>query len=181
MTANRRACHPAGLATWIAPAQFPEPDKLDLLIARLTAIVREVRHLYTKGPADTIGCTCVRRFRPAQQAKVVSYDAVPALLFWRGERSDLEAVAGTVAVERLLGGPTSGMLLYRSRRRHCVCGTNPSRGSGTWRVSMTEGYVKLHGRSAFPSSKEPPCRGDGSTGSQSGNACSGNPRSRWSL
>jgi protein ImuB len=98
-------------------SQFPEPDKLDLLVARLKAVVGE----------DNVGSPCLsnsfcddeflmvpfqpsaggktlpqpiaprsalRRFRPAQQAKVVYRDAVPSILFWRGERLELGKVSG---------------------------------------------------------------------------------------
>jgi len=98
-------------------SQFPEPDKLDLLIARLTAIVGEqnvgspiLSNTYcddefvmgpfqpTAGghaPAQSIAPrAALRRFRPAQQARVVSQNAVPALLFWKGERLQLGRVSG---------------------------------------------------------------------------------------
>lgn len=98
-------------------AQFPEPDKLDLLLARLKAIVGEgnvgspvlsnsfcddefvITPFHPsaggKSPAQVMAPRSVlRRFRPAQQVKVVSRYATPALLFWRGERLELRTVAG---------------------------------------------------------------------------------------
>ncbi|WP_263381226.1 hypothetical protein [Granulicella arctica] len=98
-------------------AQFPEPDKLDLLIARLKAIVGEENmgspafansfcddafvmvpfqpSAGGKSPAQPVVVrSALRRFRPAQQARVVAHDMVPALLFWRGERLELKNVSG---------------------------------------------------------------------------------------
>lgn len=98
-------------------AQFPEPDKLDLLIARLKAIVGEdnvgspalsnsfcddeflmapfqpsAERTAPTGPSTPR--SGLRRFRPAQQASVAFRDAVPSILFWRGERLELGAVSG---------------------------------------------------------------------------------------
>jgi protein ImuB len=98
-------------------AQFPEPDKLDLLVARLKAIVGEGNvgspilsnsfcedEFVMAAFLPSVGGTgaslpmapraALRRFRPAQQAKVVCQDTCPALLFWRGERLELGAVTG---------------------------------------------------------------------------------------
>jgi protein ImuB len=98
-------------------AQFPEPDKLDLLIARLQAIVGEdnvgspaLSNSFCddefvmvpfqpsaggKAPLEPIAPRpALRRFRPAQQAKVAYRDAVPSILFWKGERLELGPVSG---------------------------------------------------------------------------------------
>jgi len=98
-------------------SQFPEPDKLDLLVARLKAVVGEDNvgspmlsnsscddefvmapfqpSAGGKASTQTIAPrTALRRFRPPQQAKVVYRDAVPYILFWRGERLELGAVSG---------------------------------------------------------------------------------------
>ena len=98
-------------------AQFPEPDKLDLLIARLKAIVGEENVgspvlsnnfcddefiMVPFQPSAGVKATtqpvaprsALRRFRPGHPVKVVFRDAVPALLFWRGERLELESVSG---------------------------------------------------------------------------------------
>jgi len=98
-------------------AQFPEPDKLDLLIARLKSIVGEdnvgspvlansfcddefVMEPFQpsaggKAPVTPIAPrSALRRFRPPQQAKVIYRDAVPSILFWRGERLELGSVSG---------------------------------------------------------------------------------------
>jgi protein ImuB len=97
--------------------QFPEPDKLDLLIARLKAMVGEhnvgspvlsnsfcddefvmapfVPSAGKSTPASqAIPRAALRRFRPAQHAKVVYRDAVPSILYWRGERLELRTVTG---------------------------------------------------------------------------------------
>ncbi len=98
-------------------AQFPEPDKLDLLVARLKAIVGEDNvgspvlsnsfcdDEFVMAPFQPSGGakvtirpnaprSALRRFRPAQPAKVVHQNAVPHLLFWRGERLELGPVTG---------------------------------------------------------------------------------------
>jgi protein ImuB len=98
-------------------AQFPEPDKLDLLVARLKSIVGEENvgspvlsngfgeDAFVMGsfqPAANSGDTSqrfaprfvLRRYRPAPQVKVFFNDAMPSLLFWKGERLGLERVAG---------------------------------------------------------------------------------------
>jgi protein ImuB len=99
-------------------AQFPEPDKLDLLLARLKSIAGganvgspvlanshrddefligafrpsagEVEgHAKPKAPRSAL-----RRFRPPQPARVVLRGAEPSALFWKGERLELGAVTG---------------------------------------------------------------------------------------
>jgi protein ImuB len=98
-------------------AQFPEPDKLDLLIARLKAIVGEENvgspvlsnsfcddefliapfqpSAGGKVPVPpTSPRSALRRFRPPQQARVVSREAVPSILFWRGERLEIATITG---------------------------------------------------------------------------------------
>lgn len=98
-------------------AQFPEPDKLDLLIARLKAIVGEENvgspvlsnsfcddefvmgpfqpSAGGKAPVSLIAPrSALRRFRPAQLARVIYRDAIPSILFWRGDRLELGAVSG---------------------------------------------------------------------------------------
>ncbi|NYF53975.1 DNA polymerase Y family protein [Tunturiibacter gelidoferens] len=98
-------------------SQFPEPDKLDLLIARLSAIVGEdnvgspvlsnsfcddefvMAPLQPSAVKSTLvpqatTRAALRRFRPAQPAKVVYRDAVPFILHWRGERLELRSAIG---------------------------------------------------------------------------------------
>ena len=97
--------------------QFPEPDKLDLLLARLRAIVGEdnvgspallnsicddgfVMVPFEPGSGGQTSTqpiaprSALRRFRPARQARVVSRNATPHLLFWKGERLELATVTG---------------------------------------------------------------------------------------
>ncbi|RRA48313.1 DNA polymerase Y family protein [Acidipila sp. EB88] len=99
-------------------AQFPEPDKLDLLLARLRSIVGE-EHVGSPSlcnshrddsfemglfapSADVAAAaakpfaprSALRRFRPPQLCTVSLRGAAPARLFWKGERMDLEAVCG---------------------------------------------------------------------------------------
>ena len=47
------------------------------------------------------------------------------------------------------GKPTNGTQSWRSRHKLCAFGMNPNPGVGTLRGNMTDGYVELHGRSAF--------------------------------
>jgi protein ImuB len=98
-------------------SQFPEPDKLDLLVARLKAIVGEENvgspvlsnsfcdDEFVMAPFQpsaggkplvqtSTPRSALRRFRPAQQAKVVCRETSPALLFWRGERLELGPLSG---------------------------------------------------------------------------------------
>jgi hypothetical protein len=96
----------------------------------------------------------LRSFRPAQQAKVVYRDAVPSILFWRGERLELGTVSGPWQSsgywwdgrrwEADEWDAVVSQPLQALRLRH-----EPQAESGTWRVSMTDGYIELHGRSAF--------------------------------
>ena len=98
-------------------SQFPEPDKLDLLLARLSSIVGKqnvgspaLSNSFSDDefvitpfqpaagaratPQPVSPRSALRRFRPAQQAKVVCRETNPVLLFWRGERLELGSVTG---------------------------------------------------------------------------------------
>ena len=98
-------------------AQFPEPGKLDLLIARLGSIVGEenvgspvlsnsfcddafVMGAFQPSPQSAtptyprLPRFPLRRYRPAPQINVVSNHATPSLLYWRGQRIELAYVAG---------------------------------------------------------------------------------------
>ena len=99
-------------------AQFPEPDKLDLLLARLKSIVGEshvgspvLRNSHRDdeffvGPFQpSAGTTqgkekpnaaraALRRFRPPQPVKVVLRGKEPSSLFWKEERLELGVVTG---------------------------------------------------------------------------------------
>lgn len=98
-------------------AQFPEPDKLDRLVARLKVIVGEENvgsplllnslrddefmMASFQPSAGAKACTnpiapraALRRIRPAQLVRVVCHDEVPSILFWKGERFLLDGVSG---------------------------------------------------------------------------------------
>lgn len=97
-------------------SQFPEPDKLDLLIARLKSIVGEANvgsarlsnsfcddeftmELFTPITQEVLStptsvCLALRRFRPLQPARVVFHGTAPSLLFWKGERLEISDVTG---------------------------------------------------------------------------------------
>ena len=98
-------------------AQFPEPDKLDLLVARLKAIAGEenvgspvlsnsycddefMMGPFQPCPGKGVATPAIaprsafRRFRPMQPARVAFRGEVPALLFWRGERLELGQITG---------------------------------------------------------------------------------------
>ena len=117
VTLGAEAAIPQVAQRGLFQAQFPEPDKLDLLIARLKAIVGEDNvgspvlsnsfcdDEFVMAPfqpsAGTNALTkamapraALRRFRPAQQAKVIYRNAIPSVLFWRGERLELGSVSG---------------------------------------------------------------------------------------
>ena len=117
VTLDAEAAIPQVAQRGLFQAQFPEPDKLDLLIARLKAIVGEenvgspallnsfrddefvMAPFQPSAGRNAQGPTiaprpALRRFRPAQQAKVICRDTVPHLLFWRGERMELQSLSG---------------------------------------------------------------------------------------
>jgi protein ImuB len=99
-------------------AQFPDPDKLDLLLARLKSIAGEAQvgspvlvnscrddefrmgpFQPTEGEAAANSATrpvrpALRRLRPMQPVRVVLRGAEPAALFWKGARLELGASAG---------------------------------------------------------------------------------------
>lgn len=99
-------------------SQFPEPDKLDLLIARLKAIVGEENvgspRLTNSHASDNFlmhrfepcagseasqqritACrSALRRFRPTLPVKVIAQNERPTLLFWKGERRPLGQTSG---------------------------------------------------------------------------------------
>ena len=98
-------------------AQFPEPDKLDLLIARLRSVVGEgnvgspmlvnshredefqMAAFLPRADAEIqVKPACVapalRRCRPLQPVRVVLRELIPCLLFWQGERLELGPVSG---------------------------------------------------------------------------------------
>lgn len=98
-------------------AQFPEPDKLELLLARLRSIAGEENvgsprllnsyreDTFTLAPyqprlrPQTIGDAlpsrlALRTFRPPQPLRVTSWGDKPQTIFWQGARFDVASTAG---------------------------------------------------------------------------------------
>ena len=117
VTLTAEAARPQTAQRGLFQAQFPEPDKLDILLARLRSIVGdhnvgtpELRNSHrddevtmaTFRPNVFAGsahksrssCLALRRFRPAQPVRVILKNGSPSLLFWQGGRLDLAEVKG---------------------------------------------------------------------------------------
>jgi protein ImuB len=117
VTLTAEAARPQTAQRGFFQAQFPEPDKLDILLARLRSIAGD----YNVGAAElcnshrddevtmttfrpsvlAVGsspskpsCLALRRFRPAQPVRVSLKSGMPSLLFWQGGRLDLAEVKG---------------------------------------------------------------------------------------
>jgi protein ImuB len=97
-------------------AQFPEPDKLDLLLALLNSLAGQGNagspflvdshreDEFSIGPFTPCAGrqitpplavrVALRRLRPLQPAKVVIRGKTPSLLFWKGERMELREATG---------------------------------------------------------------------------------------
>ena len=97
--------------------QFPEPDKLDLLLARLRSIAgegnvgsptlenscREDAFMVSPFEPRLVGSTeeinqssriAIRVFRPPQAVRVTCWDNQPRMLFWQGMRMSVQNCAG---------------------------------------------------------------------------------------
>ena len=97
--------------------QFPEPDKLDLLLARLRSIAgegnvgsptlensyREDAFMVSPFEPRLVGSTeeinqpsriAMRLFRPPQAVRVTCWDNQPRMLFWQGMRMPVQTCAG---------------------------------------------------------------------------------------
>ncbi len=97
--------------------QFPEPDKLDLLLARLRSIAgegnvgsptlensyREDAFIVSPFEPRLVGSTeetnqssriAIRVFRPPQAVRVTCWDNQPRMLFWQGMRMPVQTCAG---------------------------------------------------------------------------------------
>ncbi len=117
VTLSAEAARPQTAQRGLFQSQFPEPDKLDILLARLRSIAGdhnvgapELRNSHRDDevtmtpfkpsvlPAGTSSskpsCLALRRFRPAQPARVSLKDGAPSLLFWQGARLDIAEVKG---------------------------------------------------------------------------------------
>ena len=117
VTLTAEAARPQTAQRGLFQAQFPEPDKLDILLARLRSIAGdhnvgaaelcnshrddEVTMTSFRPSVLAVGssppkssCLAFRRFRPAQPVRVSLKNGMPSLLFWQGGRLDLAEVKG---------------------------------------------------------------------------------------
>ncbi len=117
VTLTAEAARPQTAQRGLFQAQFPEPDKLDILLARLRSIAGDhnvgAAELCNSHRDDEItmtpfrpsilavssspskpSCLALRRFRPAQPVCVSLKNGMPSLLFWQGGRLDLAEVKG---------------------------------------------------------------------------------------
>jgi len=117
VTLTAEAARPHTAQRGLFQAQFPEPDKLDILLARLRSIVGdhnvgapelqnshrddEVEMTSFRPSVHAVGSSkskplyvALRRFRPAQAVRVSLKNGTPSLLFWQGKRVDLAEVKG---------------------------------------------------------------------------------------
>jgi protein ImuB len=117
VTLTAEAARPQTAQRGLFQAQFPEPDKLDILLARLRSIAGdhnvgaaelcnshrddEVTMTAFRPSVLAVGsspskpsCVALRRFRPAQPVRVSLKNGMPSLLFWQGGRLDLAEVKG---------------------------------------------------------------------------------------
>lgn len=117
LTLTAEAARPQTAQRGLFQAQFPEPDKLDILLARLRSFAGEhnvgAAKLCNSHRDDEVTmtafrpsvlavscspqkppCLTLRRFRPAQPVRVSLKSGAPSLLFWQGERFDLAEVKG---------------------------------------------------------------------------------------
>ena len=117
VTLTAEAARPQMAQRGLFPAQFPEPDKLDILLARLRSIAgdhnvgaaelcnshrddevtmasfRPSVHAVSLPPPKS-SCLALRRFRPAQPVRVALKNGTPSLIFWQGDRLNLAEVKG---------------------------------------------------------------------------------------
>ena len=117
VTLTAEAARPQTAQRGLFQAQFPEPDKLDILLARLRSIAGdhnvgapELRNshrddevtmtsfrpsvLIPSASVSKPSCLALRRFRPAQPVRVSLKNGTPSILFWQGGRLDLAEVKG---------------------------------------------------------------------------------------
>jgi protein ImuB len=109
VTLTAEAARPQTAQRGLFQAQFPEPDKLDILLARLRSIAGDhnvgAAELCNSHRDDEVtmtpfcpsvlalgsspsksSCLALRRFRPAQPVRVSLKNGAPSLLFWQGGR-----------------------------------------------------------------------------------------------
>jgi protein ImuB len=117
VTLTAEATRPQTAQRGLFQAQFPEPDKLDILLARLRSIAGdqnvgapELKNSHRDDEVTMTAfspsvlpagfsklkppCLALRRFRPAQPVKVSLKNGTPSVLFWQGQRVELAEVKG---------------------------------------------------------------------------------------
>jgi protein ImuB len=117
VTLEAEAAQPQTAQRGLFQAQFPDPDKLDLLLARLRSIAGEdnvgspqLRNshgsdAFTMVPFQpslqsdaakeaTPSSLAIRMFRPPQVVRVTCWGDQPRAMFWQGARLSLTAAAG---------------------------------------------------------------------------------------
>jgi len=117
VTLTAKAARPQTAQRGLFQAQFPEPDKLDILLARLRSIAGEQNvgapELKNSHRDDEVtmtafrpsvlpvgvskskpSCLALRRFRPSQPVRVSVKNGIPSLLFWQSQRVELAEAKG---------------------------------------------------------------------------------------
>jgi protein ImuB len=117
VTLTAEAARPQTAQRGLFQSQFPEPDKLEILLARLRSIAGEQNvgapELQNSHRDDEVtmaafrpsvipgdfaktkpSCLALRRFRPSQPIRVTLKNGIPSLLFWQGQRVELAEVKG---------------------------------------------------------------------------------------
>jgi protein ImuB len=117
VTLTAEAARPQTAQRGLFQSQFPEPDKLEILLARLRSIAGEqnvgapeLKNSYHDDevtmaafrpsviPGDFSkakpSCLALRRFRPSQPIRVMLKNGIPLLVFWQGQRVELAEVKG---------------------------------------------------------------------------------------
>ena len=117
VTLNAEPAQPQTAQRGLFQAQFPEPDRLELLLARLRSIAGETNvgspQLLNGHGDDAFAMTpfrpslraeaerqvvasrlAIRMFRPPQTARVTCRGSQPCALFWQGARLVIASAAG---------------------------------------------------------------------------------------
>jgi protein ImuB len=117
VTLTAEVARPQTAQRGLFQAQFPDPDKLDILLARLCSIAGDhnvgAAELCNSHRDDEVtmtsfrpnvlavgsspsksSCLALRRFRPAEPVRVSLKNGAPSLLYWQGGRLDLAEVKG---------------------------------------------------------------------------------------
>jgi protein ImuB len=117
VTLTAEAARPQTAQRGLFQSQFPDPDKLEILLARLRSIAGEQNvgapELRDSHRDDEVtmtafrpsvisgdfaktkpSCLALRRFRPSQPIRVTLKNGIPTLVFWQGQRVELAEVKG---------------------------------------------------------------------------------------